>query len=78
MKIIDKANSTTPFSALGVGSVCKISYDEGNCPVYAMKIDAIEDSGYNTYNAIDLENGELLDIATSKKVVPIEVELVVV
>ena len=77
MKIVDKADSTVPFSALTIGSVCKISYDEDNRPIYAMKIDSI-DVGFNTYNAVDLEDGELLDIATSEKVIPLEVELVVV
>lgn len=78
MKIIDKTDSTVPFSALGIGSVCKISYDEDNHPIYAIKVDAIEDANFNTYNAVDLENGELLRIATSTKVIPIKVELVVV
>lgn len=78
MKIIDKTNGTVPFSALRAGSVCKIFYDDCSRPVYAMKFDAIEDAGFSTYNAIDLENGELLDVATSSKVTPIEVELVVV
>lgn len=78
MKIVDTADGTIPFSALKIGAVCKISYDGGNRPTYAMKIDTMEDSNFNTYNAIDLENGELFDVISSKKVTPLEVELVVV
>lgn len=75
MKIVDKANGVVPFSALVIGSICKISYDEDNRPIYAMKIAPIEDADFNDYNAVDLEEGELLNIATSKKVIPLEVEL---
>lgn len=77
MKIVDKADGTIPFSALEIGAVCKISYDGGNRPIYAMKIDPMEDADFNAYKAVDLENGELFDVISSKKVTPLEVELVV-
>ena len=76
MKIVDtKKENGVPFNAVCPGHICRIDDEEDGVPIYAMKIDCIEDSNYHIYNAIDLENGELLNIATSKKVIPLETEL---
>ena len=75
MKIVDtRKENGMPFNTVFPGHMCRID-DEDDYPIYAMKIDPIEDADFNIYNAIDLENGELLNIATSKKVIPLEVEL---
>lgn len=77
MKIIDKADSTVPFSALGIGSVCRIPYEEGSKPTYAIKIHRC-DFGSECVNAVDLEDGEVFEVDAFTQVIPIEVELIVV
>lgn len=77
MKIIDKADNTVPFSALTIGSVCKIPYEEGSKPAYVMKIPRCN-LGSECANAVDLEDGELFAVDAFTQVIPLEVELVVV
>jgi hypothetical protein len=77
MKIIDKTDSTVPFSALGIGSVCKIPYEEGSKPSYVMKIPRCN-LGSECANAVDLEDGDVFEVDAFTQVIPIEVELVVV
>ena len=77
MKIIDKAESTVPFSALTIGSVCKIPYEEGSKPAYVMKIPRC-DLGTDCVNVVDLEDGDVFEVDAFTQIIPIEVELVIV
>ena len=74
MKIIDAQKNTVPFSSLSIGDVCRIPWDDCSKPTYAMRIMQYTDSGNN---AVDLEEGDVFEVAPSQQVVPIKVELTV-
>ena len=77
MKIIDKADSTVPFSALEIGAVCKIPDKESSKPTYVMKIHRCGIDS-ERLNAVNLEDGVAFAEDKFTQVIPIEVELVVV
>ena len=76
MKIVDVKESTVPFSSLSVGDVCRIPWDDGSKPTYAMRIETYDD-GREIINAVDLEDGTTFEMAMSQPVVSIAVELTV-
>ena len=71
MKITRKDNMKTDFGELRGGDVFK----DGE--MLCMVIEEVENKNGGTYNAVDIETGELTHFYADEKVIPLHAELIV-